>query len=122
MIFYQVLVSSCLSIARGKGIRVDNGFEQGIFIYYDPMLAKLITYGETRGSNQRSMLSIVEGVQTTAFWEICNDAFGSGNFGVKKVLQCGIITKGNGARGQIALIALQNLNRCAWMISSSNLR
>jgi propionyl-CoA carboxylase alpha chain len=35
---------------KGKGIRVDNGFEQGmdIPIYYDPMLAKLITYGETR--------------------------------------------------------------------------
>jgi propionyl-CoA carboxylase alpha chain len=34
----------------GDGIRVDNGFEQGmdIPIYYDPMLAKLITYGETR--------------------------------------------------------------------------
>jgi propionyl-CoA carboxylase alpha chain len=34
----------------GNGIRVDNGFEQGmdIPIYYDPMLAKLITYGETR--------------------------------------------------------------------------
>jgi acetyl/propionyl-CoA carboxylase alpha subunit len=34
-----------LSIARGKGIRVDNGFEQGmdIPIYYDPMLAKLLT-------------------------------------------------------------------------------
>jgi propionyl-CoA carboxylase alpha chain len=29
----------------GEGIRVDNGFEQGmdIPIYYDPMLAKLIT-------------------------------------------------------------------------------
>jgi acetyl/propionyl-CoA carboxylase alpha subunit len=47
MIFYQVL--SCLPTI-GKGIRVDNGFEQGmdIPIYYDPMLAKLITYGETR--------------------------------------------------------------------------
>jgi propionyl-CoA carboxylase alpha chain len=33
----------------GEGIRVDNGFEQmDIPIYYDPMLAKLITYGETR--------------------------------------------------------------------------
>src|SRR5690606_8124950 len=34
----------------GKNIRVDNGFEEGmdVPIYYDPMLAKLITYGETR--------------------------------------------------------------------------
>jgi propionyl-CoA carboxylase alpha chain len=31
-------------------VRVDNGLEQGmdIPIYYDPMLAKLIAYGETR--------------------------------------------------------------------------
>ncbi len=37
-------------IPKGKNIRVDNGFRQGmeIPIYYDPMLAKLITYGTTR--------------------------------------------------------------------------
>jgi propionyl-CoA carboxylase alpha chain len=34
-------------LPEGKGIRVDNGFEQmDIPIYYDPML--VITYGETR--------------------------------------------------------------------------
>jgi acetyl/propionyl-CoA carboxylase alpha subunit len=61
-----------LSIARGKGIRVDNGFEQGmdIPIYYDPMLAKLITYGETREEAIEIMINaidnyLVEGVQTT---------------------------------------------------------
>ena len=37
-------------LPEGKGVRVDNGFEQGmdIPIYYDPMLAKLITYGNAR--------------------------------------------------------------------------
>ena len=32
---------------EGEGIRVDDGFEEGmeIPIYYDPMIAKLITYG-----------------------------------------------------------------------------
>ena len=37
-------------LPKGQGIRVDNGYEEGmeIPIYYDPMLAKLITYGTTR--------------------------------------------------------------------------
>ena len=56
----------------GEGIRVDNGFEQGmdVPIYYDPMLAKLITYGETREEAIQIMIKAiedyhVEGVQTT---------------------------------------------------------
>ncbi len=34
----------------GEGVRLDDGFEEGmeVPIYYDPMLAKLITYGNTR--------------------------------------------------------------------------
>ena len=34
----------------GKGIRVDDGFRQGMTvpIYYDPMLSKLITHADTR--------------------------------------------------------------------------
>lgn len=56
----------------GEGTRVDNGFEQGmdIPIYYDPMLAKLITYGKTREEAIQLMIKAiedyqVEGVQTT---------------------------------------------------------
>ncbi|MEM8895904.1 MAG: biotin carboxylase N-terminal domain-containing protein, partial [Bacteroidota bacterium] len=35
---------------QGAGVRVDDGFEEGmaIPIHYDPMIAKLITYGENR--------------------------------------------------------------------------
>ena len=74
----------------GEGIRVDNGFEEGmeIPIYYDPMLSKLITYGTTRNEAIQLMLKAienyqVEGVQTTlpfgAF--VCkHDAFISGHF------------------------------------------
>ena len=37
-------------LPEGDGIRVDNGFEEGMHvpIYYDPMLSKLITYGKNR--------------------------------------------------------------------------
>lgn len=74
----------------GEGIRVDNGFEQGmdIPIYYDPMLAKLITYGETREEAIQIMIKAiedyhVEGVQTTLpFGKFVfeHEAFRSGNF------------------------------------------
>jgi propionyl-CoA carboxylase alpha chain len=74
----------------GEGIRVDNGFEQGmdIPIYYDPMLSKLITYGNTREEAIQLMLKaiddyVVEGVQTTLPFGkfVCeHEAFRSGNF------------------------------------------
>ncbi|QRM90554.1 acetyl-CoA carboxylase biotin carboxylase subunit [Lacinutrix sp. WUR7] len=74
----------------GENIRVDNGFEQGmdIPIYYDPMLAKLITYGKTRAEAIQLMIKAiqeyqVEGIQTTLPFGtfVCeNEAFRSGNF------------------------------------------
>ena len=58
--------------AQGPGIRVDDGFTEGmdVPIYYDPMLAKLVTYGATRAEAiQRMKEAIamyeVEGVATT---------------------------------------------------------
>ena len=77
-------------IPTGKGIRVDNGFEEGmdIPIYYDPMLAKLITYGKTREEAIQLMIKAIDnyqvkGVQTTlAFGKFVfeHEAFRSGNF------------------------------------------
>lgn len=77
-------------LPSGKGIRVDNGFEQGmdIPIYYDPMLAKLITYGETREEAIQIMIKAiadyqVEGMQTTlpfGAFVMEHEAFRSGNF------------------------------------------
>jgi acetyl/propionyl-CoA carboxylase alpha subunit len=74
----------------GENIRVDNGFEEGmdIPIYYDPMLAKLITYGSTRDEAIQLMLKAimdyqVEGIQTTlpfGTFVFEHEAFRSGNF------------------------------------------
>ncbi|WP_452221296.1 acetyl-CoA carboxylase biotin carboxylase subunit [Lacinutrix salivirga] len=77
-------------LPEGKGIRVDNGFEEGmeIPIYYDPMISKLITYGDTREEAISLLLKAIsdyqiEGIQTTlpfgAF--VCeHDAFKSGHY------------------------------------------
>lgn len=74
----------------GKGIRVDNGYEQGmeIPIYYDPMLAKLITYGKSREEAISLMIKAinkykVSGVLTTLPFGkfVCeHEAFKSGKF------------------------------------------
>jgi propionyl-CoA carboxylase alpha chain len=77
-------------LPTGEGIRVDNGFEQGmdIPIYYDPMLSKLITYGKTREESIALMLKAIEnykieGVETTLpFGKFVfeHEAFRSGKF------------------------------------------
>ena len=74
----------------GKGIRVDNGFEQGmdIPIYYDPMISKLITYGDTREEAIELMIQAIKnykikGVSTTLPFGtfVCeHKAFRSGDF------------------------------------------
>ena len=74
----------------GEGLRVDNGFREGmdIPIYYDPMLSKLIAYGKTREEAIELMLDaiqnyMVKGVQTTlpfGSFVFAHEAFRSGNF------------------------------------------
>jgi acetyl-CoA carboxylase biotin carboxylase subunit len=82
---------------QGHGIRVDDGFEQGMTIpfYYDPMIAKMICHDETRErAIEKTIRAINEyeitGVETTLGF--CNfvmkhDAFRSGNFSTKFVEQ-----------------------------------
>jgi len=57
---------------KGNGVRVDDGFEEGmeIPIYYDPMIAKLITYGANREEAIERMIRAIDeyditGIQTT---------------------------------------------------------
>ncbi len=50
---------------EGINIRVDDGYEQGmpIPIYYDPMIAKLITYGSNRSEAIQRMREAIEAYQ-----------------------------------------------------------
>lgn len=75
---------------KGPGVRVDDGFEQGmsIPIYYDPMIAKLITYGTNRKEAIERMLRAIEEYQivgcttTLSFgtYVLQHQAFVSGDF------------------------------------------
>jgi acetyl-CoA carboxylase biotin carboxylase subunit len=75
---------------KGPGIRVDDGFEEGmeIPIYYDPMIAKLITYGKDRAEAIERMTRAIDeyeitGIETTlSFGKFVmqHPAFVSGKF------------------------------------------
>lgn len=75
---------------KGPGVRVDDGFEQGmdIPIYYDPMIAKLVTHGKDRTEAIERMIRAIDeyritGIQTTlAFGKFVmkHEAFVSGKF------------------------------------------
>jgi acetyl-CoA carboxylase biotin carboxylase subunit len=75
---------------QGNGVRVDDGFEQGmeIPIHYDPMIAKLVTYGQDRAEAIQKMIRaideyIITGVQTTlpfCRFVMEHEAFRSGQF------------------------------------------
>jgi propionyl-CoA carboxylase alpha chain len=80
---------------QGPGIRVDDGFEEGmtIPIYYDPMIAKLITHAADRTSAIDRMIRAIDdykisGIQTTldfCRFALNHEAFRSGNFDTKFV-------------------------------------
>jgi pyruvate carboxylase subunit A len=60
------------SIPKGKNIRLDDGYKEGmeIPIFYDPMISKLITYGKDRDEAIQLMIHaidnyVIEGVETT---------------------------------------------------------
>lgn len=109
-------------LPEGEGIRVDNGFEQGmdVPIYYDPMLSKLITYGKDRNEAIELMLKAiqdykVEGVSTTlpfGTFVFKHDAFVSGDFDtnfVKKFYSADIIKENQAKEAEVAvLVALKN--------------
>ncbi|WP_047551389.1 acetyl-CoA carboxylase biotin carboxylase subunit [Psychroserpens sp. Hel_I_66] len=111
-------------LPEGKGIRVDNGFEEGmeIPIYYDPMISKLITYGNTRDEAISLMKQAIsdydiKGIETTLPFGtfVCeHDAFRSGNFDthfVKKYFSAEKMKLQHEKEAKIAaLIALKHFN------------
>ncbi|MEZ4883367.1 MAG: acetyl-CoA carboxylase biotin carboxylase subunit [Chitinophagales bacterium] len=74
----------------GEGIRVDDGFEEGmtIPIYYDPMISKLIVHAPNRAAALKKMIEAIDNYQiegianTLAFGKFVmqHPAFISGNF------------------------------------------
>ena len=80
---------------QGHGIRVDDGFEEGMSIpfYYDPMIAKMICHADTREAAIAKMIRAIDdyeitGIETTlgfCKFVMLHEAFRSGNFDTKFV-------------------------------------
>ncbi len=75
---------------QGNGVRVDDGYDEGmnIPIYYDPMIAKLVTYGQNRQEAIERMKRAIDeyriiGIETTlpfGKFVMETDSFISGNY------------------------------------------
>jgi len=102
----------------GPGVRVDDGFEEGmdIPIYYDPMIAKLITHGKDRNEAIQRMVRAIDdfhvsGVKTTlpfCRWAIQHEAFVSGNFDthfVQKYFTIDVLENHQAEEEEVAAIA-----------------
>ena len=107
---------------KGPGIRVDDGFEQGmeIPIYYDPMIAKLIAYGKDREEAIERMVRAIDeyqiaGITTTLSFGrfvMQHEAFTSGNFDthfVKKYFTPEVLQTGNEEEALIAALVMEHL-------------
>jgi acetyl/propionyl-CoA carboxylase alpha subunit len=109
---------------QGLGVRVDDGFEEGmeIPIYYDPMISKLITFGKDREEAIERMIRAIDdykisGAQTTlpfCKFVMQHPAFVSGDFDthfVKKYFNPEVLKNENEEEAVIAgLVGLKLLN------------
>lgn len=110
---------------QGPGVRVDDAYEEGseIPIYYDPMIAKLITHGKNREEAISRMLRAIAdyritGVETTLSfcrYVLKHDAFKSGNFDthfVKKYFTPDVLNEYHADEAEIAsFIAISQLQK-----------
>lgn len=108
---------------KGPGVRVDDGFEQGmeIPIYYDPMIAKLITYGADRVEAIARMIRAIDeyritGITTTlgfGKFVMQHEAFASGKFDthfVKKYFKPGMLQESSSEdQAMMAAMIMQEL-------------
>jgi acetyl-CoA carboxylase biotin carboxylase subunit len=78
---------------QGPGVRVDDGYEQGmaIPIFYDPMIAKLVVWGNNRDEAIDRLCRAIDeykikGIKNTLSfgkWAVRQPAFSEGNFDTK---------------------------------------
>lgn len=107
---------------KGPGVRVDDGFEQGmeIPIYYDPMIAKLITYGKDRTEAIERMIRAIDEYQITGItttlgfgkFVMQHPAFTSGQFDthfVKKHFTPDVLNVNNEDEAKIAAVLFGKL-------------
>jgi len=125
---------------KGPGVRVDDGFEQGmeIPIYYDPMIAKLITYGKDRTEAIERMVRAIDEYQITGItttlgfgkFVMQHEAFTSGNFDthfVKKYFKPSVLKKEDAGETKIAALIMSSLlqtdkaTQYAAMVASSDI-
>jgi acetyl-CoA carboxylase biotin carboxylase subunit len=77
-------------LPQGPGVRVDDGYEQGLDIplFYDPLIAKLIAWGQDREEARGRLVRAIEeyevkGVRTTlpfGHWAVQQPPFVNGRF------------------------------------------
>lgn len=114
----EVGTLSVYKTPTGNGVRVDDGFEQGmdIPIYYDSMIAKLITHGKDRTEAIEKMLRAINdykivGVETTldfCTFVLKHQAFVSGNFDtgfIAKYFTPEVLTTANTELEEISALA-----------------
>jgi len=107
---------------KGPGVRVDDGFEQGmeIPIYYDPMIAKLVTYGKDRQEAIERMLRAIDEYQITGItttlgfgkFVMQHEAFISGKFDthfVSKYFKPAAVQKGGEDEAFAAALVMERL-------------
>ncbi len=107
---------------KGPGVRMDDGFEQGmeIPIYYDPMIAKLITYGKDRAEAIGRMIRAIDEYQITGItttlgfgkFVMQHEAFTSGNFDthfVQKYFMPGVLQHNNKDEALVAAMVMEKL-------------
>lgn len=113
---------STYQIPKGPGVRVDDGFEEGmqIPIHYDPMIAKLVVHGKSREEAMDRMLRAIDeyritGVATTlsfCAFVLRHEAFRSGNFDthfVKLHFRPEFLSKHDESEAQVAAIIASRL-------------
>lgn len=61
----QTGVLTCFRIEEAPGLRLETGVDEGdeVSIYYDPMIAKLVTHGDTRDEALRRMANAIRGTR-----------------------------------------------------------